>query len=109
MKWSRIAAVLIVIAATLWIGSGMYGHGGDAASTKKGATAEAHPRFKVAVLQVRPEMHVKTITLSGRTEATGSSKVISLPSCRMRRARPRSRKPPPWCASAGSISIPSCR
>ena len=69
MKWSRIAAVLIVIAATLWIGSGMYGHGGGAASTKSAAAPEVHPRFKVAVLQVRPEMHVKTITLSGRTEA----------------------------------------
>ena len=77
MKWSRIAAVLIVIAATLWIGSGMYGHGGNAASTNKGAAAESQPRFKVTVLQVRPEMHVKTITLSGRTEADNRASAVA--------------------------------
>jgi multidrug efflux system membrane fusion protein len=76
MKWSRIAAVLVVIAATLWIASGMFGHGsGDAATS--GRAAETPPRFKVSVLPVRPEMHVKTITLSGRTEADNRASAVA--------------------------------
>ena len=66
MMWSRITAVLLVLAAALWIGSGLFGHHADeAASAKPGGAAEPPPRFKVAVLPVRPEMHVKTVTLSG--------------------------------------------
>jgi membrane fusion protein, multidrug efflux system len=78
MMWSRIAAVVLVVAATLWIGSGIFGRRADgAASAKPGQAAEAAPRFKVAVLPVRPEMHVKTVTLSGHTEADNRASAVA--------------------------------
>ena len=78
MMWSRITAVLLVLAAALWIGSGLFGHHADeAASAKPGGAAEPPPRFKVAVLPVRPEMHVKTVTLSGRTEADNRATAVA--------------------------------
>lgn len=77
MMWSRITAVLLVLAATLWIGSGLFGrHAEEAASAKPGAAAPPS-RFKVAVLPVRPEMHVKTVTLSGRTEADNRATAVA--------------------------------
>src|SRR6185436_10012101 len=77
MMWSRITAVLLVLAATLWIGSGFFGHHAEEAASAKPGAAASLSRFKVAVLPVRPEMHVKTVTLSGRTEADNRASAVA--------------------------------
>ena len=48
MMWSRITAVLLVLAAALWIGSGLFGHHADeAASAKPGGAAEPPPASRL--------------------------------------------------------------
>lgn len=66
MKGSRIAAAVIVLAATGWIASG---HFGDARTPPPPAQAAEAPRFRVAVLPVEVRPHQRSIVLSGRTEA----------------------------------------
>jgi membrane fusion protein, multidrug efflux system len=71
MKGSRIAAVGLVAAAALWIGSGYFmpheGHDSRAAVQPSQAAPEALFRVAVATTQVVP--HSRTLILSGRTEA----------------------------------------
>ncbi len=67
MKGSRIAAAIIILAATGWIASG---HFGDARTPPPPAQAQAEtPRFRVAVLLIEVKPHQRSIVLSGRTEA----------------------------------------
>ncbi|MDQ4136781.1 MAG: efflux RND transporter periplasmic adaptor subunit [Pseudomonadota bacterium] len=67
MKGSRIAAAIIILAATGWIASG---HFGDARTPPPPAQAQAEtPRFRVAVLPIEVKPHQRSIVLSGRTEA----------------------------------------
>ena len=75
---SRLAAFVIVLAAALWVGSGVFGR---AEQTPAGASVEAEPvetpRFKVAVVDARPEMHERAIVLSGRTEADDRASAVA--------------------------------
>jgi multidrug efflux system membrane fusion protein len=68
MNASRIAAIIIVLAAAAWIASGHLGGARTPSEPQVPVTAEAH-LFKVAVAPVGVEQHRRSIILSGRTEA----------------------------------------
>ncbi len=78
MKYSRIAAAAVVVAATLWIGSGVLGRTDDpaTATVETEATTE-RPPFRVAVIQARAESHVGRLVLSGRTEADDRARAVT--------------------------------
>ena len=78
MTWSRIAAVVIVIAAVVWIGSGVFGRAG-APSDDATAPAEATEQeaFRVAVTQPTVEEHARAVILSGRTEADDKAEAVA--------------------------------
>jgi multidrug efflux system membrane fusion protein len=71
MKASRITAVGLVAAATLWIASGhLFPHeGGVDRTTVRDAANEAKKLFRVAVERVNMTAHAGKLVLSGRTEA----------------------------------------
>ena len=82
MKMSRIIAALIVLTATVWIGSGVIGKNdrdgaGPGVSESVGAPAEPQTLFKVGVLPVSLELHAPGIVLSGRTEADRRASAIA--------------------------------
>lgn len=83
MTFSRILAAVIVVAATIWIGSGVLGRTGEpteaatpAAETATQAEA-ARPLFRVAVIRARVEQHAGDLMLSGRTEADDRAKAVT--------------------------------
>jgi len=69
MMYSRIFAVVILIAATLWIGSGVFGRTEEPAEAKATAEQAPEPLFRVAVIEATAEEHASGLVLSGRTEA----------------------------------------
>ena len=71
MKGSRITAVGLVAAATLWIASGhLFPHeGGHGQKSAREAADETKKRFRVAVERVAVTPHAGRLMLSGRTEA----------------------------------------
>ena len=82
MKFSRIAAVILVITAAIWIGSGVIGRSdrekaGAEVSESVGAPAEARALFKVSVFPVKLESHAPSLLLSGRTEADKRASAIA--------------------------------
>lgn len=68
MMISRIAAIILILAATLWIGSGVIGRADRSPSASATPPAEA-PRFRVTVMAAQIEPHARAVVLSGRTEA----------------------------------------
>lgn len=74
MKGSKIAAVVIVLAAAGWIASG---HFGDARTPPQAATPEEAQRFRVSVVPVSVAPHQRAIVLSGRTEADRRATAIA--------------------------------
>ncbi|MCP8939593.1 efflux RND transporter periplasmic adaptor subunit [Alsobacter sp. SYSU M60028] len=71
MTWSRLIAVLLVLAAGAWIASGHYGLGKAERARPASAltpSAEAKP-FRVAVATADVVERARRLTLSGRTEA----------------------------------------
>ena len=80
MKISRIVAVLLVLAAALWIGSGLIGKAdrkADAASIKAAAEAAPKLRFRVSVTLAKVEPHARSFVLSGRTEADKRASAVA--------------------------------
>src|SRR5687768_16479308 len=77
MMWSRIAAVVIVIAASLWIGSGVMGRTEPSAEAGAAQPAEQQPLFKVAVIGPVVESHARSLVLSGRTEADDRANAVA--------------------------------
>ena len=77
MMWSRILALVIVVGATLWIGSGVLGR--TEAPTENAAEQQvaAAPLFKVAVVDAAVERHARAIVLSGRTEADNRASAVA--------------------------------
>jgi len=71
MKASRITAVGLVAAATLWIASGhlLPRDSGEGHAAIRTAETEAQPPFRVSVITANVEPHSPTLALSGRTEA----------------------------------------
>jgi len=78
MKLSRILAAVLVIAATLWIGSGVFGRTEtEGAKDKAGAPAASQPLFKVAVIDAHVEDHSRSMVVSGRTEADDRASAVT--------------------------------
>lgn len=77
MMYSRILAVAIIIGATLWIGSGVFGRTEEPASADAGAASVTQPPFKVAVIEAQPESHSRLVVISGRTEADDRARAVS--------------------------------
>lgn len=78
MLVSRLIAFLIVVGASLWIGSGVFGRTEDSthgAATEAGAPATAP--FQVAVIEAQREMHARSVVLSGRTEADDRASALA--------------------------------
>jgi multidrug efflux system membrane fusion protein len=71
MKASRITAVGLVAAATLWIASGhfMPRDSAEGEAAIRPGEAKTQPLFRVAVADAKIVEHSPTLTLSGRTEA----------------------------------------
>lgn len=69
MKGSRIAAVGLVVAASLWIASGYFMPHESAESRAAPTTTAAEKLFKVAVVSTDVVPHSRRLALSGRTEA----------------------------------------
>lgn len=71
MKASRITAVGLVAAATLWIASGhfMPRDSAEGEAAIRAGEAKTQPLFRVAVAGAKIVDHSPTLTLSGRTEA----------------------------------------
>jgi multidrug efflux system membrane fusion protein len=77
MMFSRILAFLVVVAASLWIGSGVFGRTEEPAEATAAAEAAPEPLFRVAVVAPRVEEHARTIALSGRTEADDRASAVA--------------------------------
>lgn len=78
MMFSRILAGIVIVAATLWIGSGVFGRTEDPANATAETQAEApRPLFQVAVLEAKVESHVGDLVLSGRTEADDRGSAVT--------------------------------
>jgi multidrug efflux system membrane fusion protein len=75
MMWSRILAAVIVVAASLWIGSGVLGRT-EAPAEASTETPQA-PLFKVAVISSPVESHARSVVLSGRTEADDRASAVA--------------------------------
>jgi len=71
MKASRITAVGLVAAATLWIASGhlLPRDSSEGHAAIRAAETAAQPPFRVSVTTANVEPHSPTLTVSGRTEA----------------------------------------
>jgi len=71
MKASRITAVGLVAAATLWIASGhlLPRDSSEGQAAIRPAETRAQPAFRVSVATANVEPHSPTLKLSGRTEA----------------------------------------
>ncbi len=78
MMFSRILAGVIIVAATLWIGSGVFGRTEDPAKvTTEAKVVAPRPLFRVAVIEAKQESHVGDLTLSGRTEADDKGSAVT--------------------------------
>jgi len=78
MMFSRILAVVIVVAATLWIGSGVLGRTEPSAEASRAqAAAPAAPLFQVAVVTADVQEHSRVLSLSGRTEADNRASAMA--------------------------------
>src|SRR5262249_18261145 len=78
MMFSRILAAIVVVAATLWIGSGVLGRTETPAEAAKAAAAPvAAPLFKVATIDAQVEGHSRSLVLSGRTEADDRASAVT--------------------------------
>lgn len=71
MKASRITALGLIAAATLWIASGhlLPRDSAEGQAAIRPADMKEQPRFGVSVTTARVSQHNPTLTLSGRTEA----------------------------------------
>ena len=78
MNFSRILAVVIVIGATLWIGSGVFGRTEEPAESAAAEQQPAEqPRFRVSVVPARVESHARAVIVSGRTEADNRASAVA--------------------------------
>lgn len=76
VKGGKLGAVLLVLLAVLWIGSGMLSphHEAPAATA---ATQQAAQKFRVAVMNANPERYQPQLVLSGRTEADKKVSIVA--------------------------------
>ena len=78
MMYSRILAIAVVVAATLWIGSGVFGRTEEPTENAAVAVqAAAQPLFRVAIIQADVREHSRTLALTGRTEADNRASAVA--------------------------------
>ena len=78
MMFSRILAAIVIVAATLWIGSGVLGRTETPTQSADAKAAPvAAPLFKVAVINAHVEGHSRSLVLSGRTEADDRASAVA--------------------------------
>jgi multidrug efflux system membrane fusion protein len=78
MIFSRILAIAIVIAAAIWIGSGVLGRAETPPATETAkANPASQPLFKVGVVDAGVEAHSRSLVLSGRTEADDRASAVA--------------------------------
>ena len=77
MMYSRILALVVIVAATLWIGSGVFGRTEPAHAPDTSAEPAAQPLFQVAVIDAVVEQHSRTLALAGRTEADNRASAVA--------------------------------
>ena len=77
MMFSRILAVLIVIGATLWIGSGVFGRTEEPEQAAVESSSAEEAPFRVSVITAEVEPHARSIALSGRTEADDRATAVA--------------------------------
>ena len=80
MKLSRIVAVVVILVAAVWIGSGVIGKSDQSArqtADQDSNGPEPRARFKVSVLVAVVEPHMPRVILSGRTEADRRASAIA--------------------------------
>ncbi len=80
IKTSHVVAGILVVAATIWIASGVIGRGDHVANPQaepSAATPGEHARFKVSVMEVKTEAHAPSLVVSGRTEADRRASAIA--------------------------------
>jgi len=79
MKLSRIVAAVLILTATLWIGSGVIGKSNQSTAPTGQASNASEPRarFKVSVMEAVVERHAPNVILSGRTEADRRASAIA--------------------------------
>ena len=77
MLYSRILAVVIVVAAAIWIGSGVFGRAETVDETPAAAAPAKAAPFQVAVIMAHAEMHARTIVLNGRTESDDRASALA--------------------------------
>ena len=71
MKGSRIAAVVIVLAAAVWIASGHFlpHESAESRAADRAGEAQAKKLFRVAVVGTTLVPHSRKLTVAGRTDA----------------------------------------
>ncbi len=75
LKGAKLGAILLVLLAVLWIGSGMiFPHQETPAAT---AVQQADQKFRVAVMKADTERYQPQLVLSGRTEADKKVAIVS--------------------------------
>ncbi len=78
MMYSRILALVVIVAASLWIGSGVLGRTETPENGALNAAAPTpEPLFKVAVMEAAVEDHSRPLILSGRTEADDRASAVA--------------------------------
>jgi len=81
MNTSRIVAAVIIVAATLWIGSGVLGRTETPADGSAQQSAEqpavAEKLFEVAVITAHVEEHSRSLVVSGQTEADNRASAVA--------------------------------
>lgn len=68
MFWARVAALAVVILASIWIGSGYLRPATPPAVSTRVAQTEK-PLFRVVVAEVDVRQHARRLTLTGRTQS----------------------------------------
>jgi multidrug efflux system membrane fusion protein len=75
LKGSKLLALVLVVLAVLWIGSGIiFPHHGTPATS---ASQQAAQKFRVAVLEVNAQDYQPKLVLSGRTEADKKVTIVA--------------------------------
>jgi multidrug efflux system membrane fusion protein len=76
IKGGKLGAILLVLLAVLWIGSGMlFPHHEAPAATA--TPQQAAPKFRVAVMTANPQNYQPQLVLSGRTEADKKVSIVA--------------------------------
>lgn len=77
IKGGKLGAILLVLLAVLWIGSGMLFPHQEAPAATAAAQQQAAQKFRVAVMTANAERYQPQLVLSGRTEADKKVSIVA--------------------------------